>query len=73
MWEFDDGTKKLLNICLGVQKCMQYYFSERIRNPTLILFPFLLPYCFTPSDMRYERNNNSVNSGIMDLVKERKK
>jgi len=40
-WEMDDGRMKEINICHGVQKCMQYYFSERVKNPVFILFPFL--------------------------------
>lgn len=58
---------------MGVQKCMQYYFSERVKNPLYIIFPALLPYTFfTPGDSRYGRNNDSVNNGIMEMVKERK-
>ena len=61
-----DGTTKQVNICLAVQKCMQHYFSERIKNPMFILFPSLLPYTFTSaSDRRYGRNNDAVNNGIM--------
>jgi len=65
-YEMPDGTTKQVNICLAVQKCMQHYFSERIKNPMFILFPSLLPYTFTSaSDRRYGRNNDAVNNGIM--------
>lgn len=72
-WELDDGSKKQINICLGVQKCMQYYFAERVKNPLNVVLPFLLPYTLTPGDARYGRNNSSVNNAILEMVKERRK
>lgn len=72
-WEMDDGRMKEINICHGVQKCMQYYFSERVKNPLFILFPSLLAYTFTNrADARYGRNNNAVNGAIMEMVRERR-
>lgn len=72
-WELDDGSTKQINICLGVQKCMQYYFAERVKNPLTVVLPFLLPYTLTPGDARYGRNNSSVNNAIMDMVKARRR
>lgn len=72
-FEQDDGSNKDVNICLGVQKCMQFYFAQRVTNPFFIFFPFLLPYTFfTRKDARYGRNNDSVNNAIMEMVRERK-
>jgi len=69
----DDGRSKEINICHGVQKCMQYYFSERVKNPLLILFPSLVKYTFTnKADARYGRNNDAVNGAIMEMVRERR-
>ena len=73
-FEQDDGSMKEINICLGVQKCMQFYFSQRITNPFFIFFPFLMPYtCFTTKDARYGRNNDAVNNAIIEMVRERKR
>lgn len=69
----DDGRMKEINICHGVQKCMQYYFSERVKNPLFILFPSLLPHTFTSrADARYGRNNSAVNNAIMEMVRDRR-